>query len=112
MMSRLKPIIDLIGHYKYAITVIIGVAFVGFLGENSCTHSLRLRMQISDLSAEIERYNAKNEAETKQLQQLQHDPRGYERIARERYLMKADDEDIFVLSDDPKPKDNPNETTE
>ena len=27
-------------------------------------------------------------------------PKAMERIARERYFMKADDEDIFVLSDD------------
>ena len=28
------------------------------------------------------------------------DPKAIARIARERYFMKADDEDIFVLSDD------------
>lgn len=111
-MRRLKPFIDLVGHYKYAITIIVGVALVGFLDENSVMRGLQLKMQISDIRAEIDRYNAKNEAETKQLQELQRDPRGYERIARERYFMKADDEDIFVLSDDPKPNDNSHETTE
>lgn len=111
-MSRLKPVWDLIGHYKYAITIIIGVLIVGFLDENSVWRSMQLQLQISDLQAEIERYRAKNEAEQQQLQELQRDPRGYERIARERYFMKADDEDIFVLSDDPKPNDQENETTE
>ena len=28
------------------------------------------------------------------------DPKAMEKIARERYFMKADDEDIYVLSDD------------
>lgn len=28
----------------------------------------------------------------------------FQKIARERYFMKADDEDIYVLSDDPKPE--------
>ena len=33
------------------------------------------------------------------------DPKAIERVAREDYFMKADDEDIFVLSDDqPKEK--------
>ena len=34
-MSRLKPILDLISHYKYAITIIICVLLVGFVDENS-----------------------------------------------------------------------------
>ena len=33
---------------------------------------------------------------------LEADPKAMEKIARERYFMKADDEDIFVLEDDPK----------
>ena len=31
---------------------------------------------------------------------LDSNPKAIEKIARERYFMKADDEDIFVLSDD------------
>jgi putative septum formation initiator-related protein len=45
---------------------------------------------------------------------LKRDPKAVARIARERYFMKADNEDIFVLSDDEQPADNPSkyETTE
>jgi hypothetical protein len=32
------------------------------------------------------------------------DTQEFQKIARERYFMKADDEDIYVLSDDPKPE--------
>ena len=35
-----------------------------------------------------------------QIRKLDSDPKAIEKIARERYFMKADDEDIFVLSDD------------
>ena len=31
---------------------------------------------------------------------LDKDPKAIQKIARERYFMKADDEDIFVLTDD------------
>lgn len=46
--------------------------------------------------------------------EMNHGGRAYERIARERYFMKADDEDIFVLSTDLPNNDNEqdNETTE
>ena len=36
----------------------------------------------------------------RQIRELNHNPKAMERIARERYFMKEDDEDIFVLSDD------------
>ena len=36
----------------------------------------------------------------RQIHELNHNPKAMERIARERYFMKHDDEDIFVLSDD------------
>ena len=76
-MGRLKLILALISHYKYAITIIIGILTVGFVDENSFLHRFQLEMQINDLEEEIDKYNAQNE---------------------------ADDEDIYVLSDDPKPE--------
>ena len=106
-MSRLKPILDLISHYKYAITIIICVLLVGFVDENSFMRRTQLEMQISDLESEIEKYNAQNEANMKQLKALGQGPDAVEKIARERYFMHTDDEDIYVLSDDPKP-DNEN----
>ena len=47
---------------------------------------------------------------------MQRDPKEMARIARERYFMKKDNEDIFVLSTDEKASDtdnnNDDETTE
>lgn len=111
-MSRLTPIVALISHYKYAITIVVGLLIVGLVDENSFMRRMQLDMQISDLEAEIEKYNAQNEADMKQLKALKRNPNAFEKIARERYFMKADDEDIFVLSDDEKPQTEDNETTE
>lgn len=111
-MSRLAPILALISHYKYAITIIVGVLLVGFVDDNSFMRRVQLDMQISDLQAEIDKYNAQNEEDMKQLKALRRSPDAFEKIARERYFMKADDEDIFVLSDDETPKTEDNETTE
>ena len=61
-MSRLKPILDLISHYKHAITIIICALLVGFVDEKSLMRRTQLEMQISDLESEIEKYNAQNEA--------------------------------------------------
>ena len=36
----------------------------------------------------------------RQIRALNRNPKAVERIARERYFMKADDEDIYVMRDD------------
>ncbi len=106
MKSKVKIIADLIGHHKYLIVVVIGVAVVGFLDENSFMRRVQLDMQISDLKSEIAKYAERTEADIKQLNELKRNPQSIRKIARERYFMKADDEDIFVLSDDPRKETN------
>ena len=108
-ISRLSPLLALLSHYKYVITVVVGVLLVGFVDDNSFMQRAKLELQISDLEADIERYN---EPDMKQLKAMKRSPKAFEKIARERYFMKADDEDIFVLSDDETPKTLENETTE
>ena len=97
---RISIIFNFLGHYKYLIVVVLGCIMVGFVDDNSMLRRLQLQMQIAALQEEIEKYRSMNDADTKQLRDLQRDPRAVEKIARERYFMKADDEDIFVLSDD------------
>ena len=51
------------------------------------------------------------ETNMSKLRRLETDPKAIVEIARERYFMKADDEDIFVLRDDSQ-ESTENETTE
>lgn len=111
-MKRLAPIINLIGHYKYVITIVVGVLVVGFLDENSFVRRVQLELQVSDMEAEIEKYRSIYESDSRQLRELRTNSRAFEKIARERYFMKADDEDIYVLSDDQKPETENDETVE
>ena len=82
-MGRLKLLLALISHYKYAITIVVGILLVGFVDENSFMHRVQLEMRISDLTDEIERYNAQNEADLKQLKELRRGPEAFKQIARE-----------------------------
>jgi cell division protein FtsB len=101
-----------VSHYKYLIVVVIGIAVVGFLDDNSFMKRIRMELQISDMKDEIQKYNTQNASDSRQLRELKRNPKAIEKIARERYFMKADDEDIYVLSDDEKPEETNNETTE
>lgn len=103
MMSRIKHFLGSIfgvWYVKYLVVVVLGVLYVGFLDENSVWAHLKNRQQIGQLEEEIELYQQRYQRDQAQLLQMQRDPKAVEKIARERYFMKADDEDIFVLSDD------------
>lgn len=100
MNKKLSTFLSVVGHYKYLITIVVGVAYVGFLDDNSFFQRVKYDMQINDLKDEIKKYNDRNEADNIELKSIRHNPRAIEKIARERYFMKADDEDIFVLSSD------------
>ena len=111
-MKRIYPILNFIGHNKYWIVTILGVLIVVFLDENSIMKHARNRMLIRELEEQIEAYNESYERDEQQLKELQRNPRAITKIAREKYFMKADDEDIFVLSDDEKPLTDDDETIE
>ena len=85
---------------KYLVITVIGIVLVGFVGENSLLAHLRNKYYISSLADEIEVYNTRYQNDMRQIRELNHNPKAMERIARERYFMKHEDEDIFVLSDD------------
>ena len=85
---------------KNAVVTIIAVLLIGFLDENSVWSHFKNQQRIEELQDEIKRQNDQYNHDQKQIRKLNSDPKAIEKIARERYFMKADDEDIFVLSDD------------
>lgn len=91
---------NVIVHYKYYIVIILGALIVLVLDKNSVLHQIQLHSQIESLQDEITRYTEENKEATRRLRELEHNPKAIEKIAREHYFMKADNEDIFVLSDD------------
>ena len=94
--------------------IIAGLAIVGFIDDESVLKRIEYEYQIEDLQKEIAKYKRRYEMDSKRLKELNRNPDAIAKIARERYFMKADDEDIFVLSDDKKTNSTgkPYETTE
>ncbi len=85
---------------KYIVAALFAVIFIGFVDENSAWKHMQNRQYIEELQDEISKYTEQYESDKAQIKKLDTDPKSMEKIARERYFMKADDEDIFVLSDD------------
>lgn len=100
MSSKLTNFWNVLSRYKYVITFVVGVALVGFIDDNSFLRRVQYDMQIGKMKDEIRKYNLQNEKATQALNELRRNPKAIRKIARERYFMKADDEDIYVLSTD------------
>jgi cell division protein FtsB len=113
-MKKLKRLLVRIYHVKalkYALVTLVAVILIGFVDENSVWHHFQNKQKISELQDEIKQYLDEHERNKEQIEKLESNPKAIEKIARERYFMKADDEDIFVLGDDQKTLTS-NETAE
>jgi cell division protein FtsB len=99
-MDKLATLWVFVRKHKYLITLLAFVVIVGFLDENSIMRRLGYAREISNLKSEIDKYRMEYEEHTKQLNELAVDSGAIEKIARERYLMKKPNEDIFVFDND------------
>lgn len=98
-MSKLLTLWNYIRRHKYLITVLVFLVVIGFLDENSLIQRVRHRNEISTLNSEIEKYRKQYEEDTKRLKELTTNPEAMEKIAREKYLMKKPNEDVFVFEE-------------
>ena len=85
------------GRHKCLIFVVFFVVEISFLDHNSLLCRNRTNRERAVLAAELERYRQSCENDTRELHALETDSRAVERIARERYFMKAADEDVYVV---------------
>ena len=83
--------------HKYFWAIAIFVAVVGFLDPNSFWNRRLHKERISELKADISRYQRMYTEDTRRLRELQNNPDAIKKIAREKYFMKTADEDVFVI---------------
>ncbi len=74
------------------------VIWVGFFDENSFINQVRDTIEISSLERDKKFYVDEIRRSKDDLNVLATDQDRLERFAREKYLMKKEDEDIFVLT--------------
>ncbi len=96
-LARLRRIWNLLRRHKYTITLAYFAAVLFYFSDNSFYHQWKQQREINSMKEEIEDYENKYVHDGKQLNDLEHDPSAILRIARERYLMKSKDEDIFIV---------------
>ena len=85
--------------HKYLITIAAFLVIIVFLDENSLIQRAKHQQEINTLNSEITKYRKQFEEDTEKLKELTNNPEAMEKIAREKYLMKKPNEDIFILED-------------
>ncbi len=96
-MNRLQNIWNYIRGHKYGITIIVFLIIYVFIDENSLWRQRQYTSEINILNEEIEKYKEEYEVSTLMLNELDENPGAIEQIAREKYLMKKANEDIFII---------------
>ena len=72
---------------------------MGVVDENSLWSRYRHKAELAELRSEIRKYTEMYEHDTRYLEEMNTDPDVLIEIACERYYMKTDDEDIFVIQE-------------
>ncbi len=99
-MNAFSNILHVAMRHKYLITLAVFAVVIGLVDDNNLLYRAQLSRKESVLRSEIKKYRSEYEESTRLLNGLNTDSTSIERIAREKYLMKKPDEDIFVFEGD------------
>lgn len=82
---------------KYLIVLVGFVIWIMFFDENNLMQHRKNLAELEQLESQVEFYKQKIEADKRKLYELQTNDENLEKFAREQFLMKKADEDIFVI---------------
>ena len=85
---------------KYLLTIVIFVLWMLLFDSSSWVDVIRQIRQIRKLEQDREYYIEKIQEDRNRLKELRTNNENLEKFAREQYLMKKPDEDIFVIEED------------
>lgn len=92
---------------KYLIAFAAFAVVMLFLDKNDLFTQYQRQKDLGKLQQSKRHYTAELAAERKQLEALENNPATVEKLAREKYLMKRDNEELFIISEKPGTKADP-----
>ena len=92
----MKRLIDLFRN-KYFLVSAAFLVWMIFFDKNDLFSQYQYRQEVSKLKQEKDFYTKENAKVSKDLEELTSDPQKLEKFAREKYLMKKDNEDVFLI---------------
>ena len=91
---------------KYFIASVAFLTVVLFLDKNDFFTRLDRNKELRELEKSKQYYSTQIAAERKELEALKTNPATLEKYAREKYLMKRDGEELFIVPEKPDPAKN------
>jgi len=82
---------------KYIITILIFIIWLLFFDNNNLVDRIKEINHLRQLEKDRKYYLERIDKDSKSLQQLKTNNKNLEKFAREKYLMKKENEDIFVV---------------
>lgn len=82
---------------KYILTILIFITWILFFDRNNLIDRAKELRHLKQLEKDKKYYIERIDKDSKRLEQLKTNNKNLEKFAREQYLMKKDNEDIFVI---------------
>jgi cell division protein FtsB len=92
----MKRLVDLFKN-KYFIVSFAFVVWMIFFDKNDLFSQHQYQQQVNKLKKERDFYKKETDKVRKDLDELTSNPQKLEKFAREKYLMRRDNEDVFVI---------------
>lgn len=94
--DKLKLVIPLLRN-KFVLTGLIFIVWMLFFDQNNLIDRFSLAARIKDLEKQKEHYQQQILENRTKMEELRSNHENLEKFAREEYLMKKDDEELFII---------------
>ena len=104
-MDRIQDIIKKLPkplRNKYLILFLFFILWVVFIDDYNLINQSKIKNTVNDLNIQKEFYISEIKSDSTELYKLQNDPAEQEKFAREKFLMKKENEDIFIIREEEK----------
>lgn len=82
--------------YQIGILLVL-ISMLFFFSDSSITKRIKYEREIQQLESQIEYYRNQTEIDRAKLNELKSNKENLEKFARENYLMKKENEEVFVI---------------
>lgn len=98
-ISRTGNKLKLIFLNKYLIVFVVFTVFITFFDEHNLINRWRTHQKINQLEEEYEFFQEEIKVTKQKKNELESNNQNLEKFAREQYLMKKENEDIFIIKE-------------
>ena len=93
MISKLPRLL----RNKYALIVLFFLIYITFFDAQDLISQIRIKWKLHLINTEMQELRGNNSKALDQIRDLTHNKESLEKFAREQYMMKRENEDIFVI---------------